>query len=161
MTFYFLSLHKIVECTWHFIVSLVEVQLIPEGWSCFVLYRLWSSKFFLLDSFSRKTVSSENKKRSYLHANVTATQIIWTGWWNFHPAQKIAQFAAIYPYGILTDAPMRCILFLPFMPLNRILRIWWPEKIKNEELLERTAHKPVRSIIGRRTCLWIGHTKKT
>ena len=42
--------------------------------------------------------------------------------------------------------------------LRRILRIRWPEKIRNEELWERMGQEPVKSIISRRKWSWIGHT---
>ena len=44
--------------------------------------------------------------------------------------------------------------------LRRILRIWWPEKIRNEELWERTSQELVKSIISRRKWSWIGHTQR-
>ena len=34
--------------------------------------------------------------------------------------------------------------------LRRILRIWWPEKISNENLGKMTNQEPVRRLIGRR-----------
>ena len=42
--------------------------------------------------------------------------------------------------------------------LRRILRIRRPEKIRNEELWERTGQEPVKSVISRRKWSWIGHT---
>ena len=42
--------------------------------------------------------------------------------------------------------------------LRRILRIRWPEKVRNEELWERTGQEPVKSVISRRKWSWIGHT---
>ena len=40
---------------------------------------------------------------------------------------------------------------------RRILRIRWAEKIRNEELWERTGQEPVKSVISRRKWSWIGH----
>ena len=42
--------------------------------------------------------------------------------------------------------------------LRRILRIQWPERIRNEELWERTGQITVEEEIGRRRWRWIGHT---
>ena len=42
--------------------------------------------------------------------------------------------------------------------LRRMLRIRWPEKIRNKELWERTGQEPVKSVISRRKWSWIGHT---
>ena len=42
--------------------------------------------------------------------------------------------------------------------LRRIHKIRWPEKIKNEDLLERAGQEPVAKQILRRKWGWIGHT---
>nr|KAG5697797.1 hypothetical protein BaRGS_016059 [Batillaria attramentaria] len=42
--------------------------------------------------------------------------------------------------------------------LRRIFNIRWPEKIRNEELLERAGQEPVAKQILRRKWGWIGHT---
>nr|KAG5710855.1 hypothetical protein BaRGS_027006 [Batillaria attramentaria] len=42
--------------------------------------------------------------------------------------------------------------------LRRIFNIRWPEKIRNEELWERTGQEPVAKQILRRKWGWIGHT---
>ena len=43
--------------------------------------------------------------------------------------------------------------------LRRILRIRWPEKIRNEEHWERSGQEPVKSVISRKKWSWInGHT---
>lgn len=42
--------------------------------------------------------------------------------------------------------------------LRRILRIRWPDKIRNEELWERTGQKMLSKEIGRRKWRWLGHT---
>ena len=42
--------------------------------------------------------------------------------------------------------------------LRRMLRIRWPEKIRNEGLWERTVQEPVKSVISRRKWSWIGQT---
>ena len=41
--------------------------------------------------------------------------------------------------------------------LRRIYKIRWPEKIKNEDLLERAGQEPVAKQILRRKWGWIGH----
>lgn len=42
--------------------------------------------------------------------------------------------------------------------LRRIFKIWWPDRIRNEELWERAKQDPITSQIGRRKWGWIGHT---
>ena len=42
--------------------------------------------------------------------------------------------------------------------LRRLLRFWWPEKIRNEELWDRTGQEPVKSVTSRRKWSWIEHT---
>ena len=42
--------------------------------------------------------------------------------------------------------------------LRRILKIRWPERIRNEELWARTGQAPVDEELGRRRWRWIGHT---
>ena len=42
--------------------------------------------------------------------------------------------------------------------VQQILRIRWPEKIRNEEQWERMGQEPVKSVISRRKWSWIGHT---
>ena len=42
--------------------------------------------------------------------------------------------------------------------LRRILKIRWPETIRNEELWERTRQRPVDIEIKQRRWRWIGHT---
>nr|KAG5686089.1 hypothetical protein BaRGS_021341 [Batillaria attramentaria] len=42
--------------------------------------------------------------------------------------------------------------------LRRIFNIRWPEKIRNEELLERAGQEPATKQILRRKWGWIGHT---
>ena len=42
--------------------------------------------------------------------------------------------------------------------LRYIMGIWWPRKISNKELWERTRQEPVYSTIKRRCWKWIGHT---
>ena len=42
--------------------------------------------------------------------------------------------------------------------LRKIIRIRWPDKIRNEDLWERTCQKPVEEDIGKRKWKWIGHT---
>jgi hypothetical protein len=42
--------------------------------------------------------------------------------------------------------------------LRRILKIYWPKKIRNEELWERTQQRKIEEEIKRRRWGWIGHT---
>ena len=42
--------------------------------------------------------------------------------------------------------------------LRYILGIWYPERISNQELLERTAQEPVADVIRKRKWGWLGHT---
>lgn len=42
--------------------------------------------------------------------------------------------------------------------LRRILRIFWPNRISNEELHARAEHEPLEAVIKRRKWRWIGHT---
>ena len=42
--------------------------------------------------------------------------------------------------------------------LRRILKIHWPETIRNEELWQKTSQRPVEEDIMRRRWRWIGHT---
>jgi ribosomal protein L31E len=42
--------------------------------------------------------------------------------------------------------------------LRRILHIWWPNKITNEELWRKTNEKPILEQIRSRKWGWIGHT---
>ncbi len=42
--------------------------------------------------------------------------------------------------------------------LKRIFRIWWPNKISNEELWRKGKQEPVEKQILRRKWGWIGHT---
>ena len=42
--------------------------------------------------------------------------------------------------------------------LRRILRISWPETIRNEDLWERTGQKTIDRVIGTRRWRWMGHT---
>ena len=42
--------------------------------------------------------------------------------------------------------------------LRRILRIWWPNKISNKELWEKTNEEEIELQIKRRKWGWIGHS---
>ena len=42
--------------------------------------------------------------------------------------------------------------------LRRILRVRWPDRIRNEELWERTGQKNIAQELGQRRWRWIGHT---
>ena len=42
--------------------------------------------------------------------------------------------------------------------LRRILRVRWPDMIRNETLWQRTGQKPLAKELGQRRWRWIGHT---
>jgi hypothetical protein len=42
--------------------------------------------------------------------------------------------------------------------LRQIFRIWWPDRIRNEDLWQRAKQEPITQQIGRRKWGWIGHT---
>ena len=42
--------------------------------------------------------------------------------------------------------------------LRRILKVYWPETIRNIDLWERTDQEPVEISMKRRKWRWIGHT---
>ncbi|XP_062611961.1 uncharacterized protein LOC134273759 [Saccostrea cucullata] len=44
--------------------------------------------------------------------------------------------------------------------LRRILRIFWPNTISNEELYKKTNTTPLSQVIKRRKWLWIGHVRR-
>ena len=45
--------------------------------------------------------------------------------------------------------------------LRRILRIRWPDTIKNEDLWEKTGQESAKRTISRRKWSWIGHTLRS
>ena len=44
------------------------------------------------------------------------------------------------------------------MSKRYILGIWYPERISNQELLDRTEQEPVADVIRKRKWGWLGHT---
>jgi hypothetical protein len=42
--------------------------------------------------------------------------------------------------------------------LRKVLGIWWPNLMSNEEVWRRTNHEPINIIFKRRKWKWIGHT---
>ena len=42
--------------------------------------------------------------------------------------------------------------------LHTYIRVWWPRKITNKQLLDRTNQDPAETHIKKRTWKWIGHT---
>ena len=42
--------------------------------------------------------------------------------------------------------------------LRRIMRVFWPNRISNSDLLEATKQEPMNNILKRRRWRWIGHT---
>ena len=69
---------------------------------------------------------------------------------------------AVLLYGSETWAPTKtnCKKLQTFINgcLRRILRVQWMDKVRNEELWERTNQLPIEEEIGRRRWRWIGHT---
>ena len=41
--------------------------------------------------------------------------------------------------------------------LRKILRIFWPQKISNDQLLRQTKQEDIRTLVNRRRWRWIGH----
>ena len=41
--------------------------------------------------------------------------------------------------------------------LRKILRIFWPQKISNDELLKQTKQEDIRTLVIKRRWRWIGH----
>ena len=44
--------------------------------------------------------------------------------------------------------------------LRKVLRIFWPQKISNDQLLRQTKQEDIRTIITRRRWRWIGHVMR-
>ena len=42
--------------------------------------------------------------------------------------------------------------------LRKILKLKWTDKIRNEQLWERTGQVPIQTEVGRRRWKWVGHT---
>ena len=42
--------------------------------------------------------------------------------------------------------------------LRKILKLKWTDKIRNEQMWERTGQAPIQTEIGRRRWKWVGHT---
>ena len=58
----------------------------------------------------------------------------------------------------LTKSPLNKLQTFVNTCLRKILRIRWPETIRNEDLWERTGQNPLAKEIGRRKWRWLGHT---
>lgn len=58
----------------------------------------------------------------------------------------------------LTKNPLNRLQTFVNACLRKILRIRWPETIRNEELWERTVQNPLAEEIGRRKWRWLGQT---
>ncbi|XP_078580636.1 uncharacterized protein LOC144864435 [Branchiostoma floridae x Branchiostoma japonicum] len=58
----------------------------------------------------------------------------------------------------LTQANIKKLQTFINVRLRYILGIWWPNKISNHDLLEKTGQEPVEVTIRRRKWRWIGHT---
>ena len=44
--------------------------------------------------------------------------------------------------------------------LRRVMKIWWPRSIANDELLEKCYQLPIVNAIRRRKWSWFGHTQR-
>ena len=44
--------------------------------------------------------------------------------------------------------------------LRKILRIFWPQKISNDQLLRQTNQEDIRTLVNRRRWRWIGHVMR-
>ena len=44
--------------------------------------------------------------------------------------------------------------------LRKILRIFWPQKISNDQLLRQTKQEDIRTLVNRRRWRWIGHVMR-
>ena len=44
--------------------------------------------------------------------------------------------------------------------LREILRIFWPQKISNNQLLRQTKQEDIRTLVNRRRWRWIGHVMR-
>ena len=83
-----------------------------------------------------------------------------------HPRAKLRVFEsnvkAVLLYGSetwkLTKGVKQKLQVFINKRLRNILRIWWPRRIRYEELLTQTGQQLVEQQIRQRTCGWIGHT---
>ncbi|XP_041356848.1 uncharacterized protein LOC121374038 [Gigantopelta aegis] len=57
----------------------------------------------------------------------------------------------------MTEKDMSRLSSFHTTSLRRILRIFWPRKISNEQVLEETNQESMRTIITRRRWKWISH----
>ena len=57
----------------------------------------------------------------------------------------------------MTEADLNKLRSFHTTCLRRILRIFWPQKISNEDLLKRCKQEDMGTIITRRRWKWIGH----
>ena len=66
-----------------------------------------------------------------------------------------------YPRGPQTIVDLRFFYSEIFIPsvwcLRRIRRIFWPEKIRNEDLLKSCNMEPISACVRRRRLRWLGH----
>ena len=61
----------------------------------------------------------------------------------------------------MTDGDLRKLSTFYTKSIRCIIRIFWPEKITNEELFRRTGHEAMNEILLKRSLCrwkWIGHT---
>lgn len=58
----------------------------------------------------------------------------------------------------LTDALSRKLQTFINRCLRNILRIWWPQTVSNEDLLNSTRQLPIKNEIQKRKYGWLGHT---
>ena len=65
---------------------------------------------------------------------------------NFHNAHRMVQ-------GVINKLQVFVNICL-----RKILKLMWTDKIRNEQLWERTGQVPIQTEIGRRRWKWVGHT---
>ena len=57
----------------------------------------------------------------------------------------------------ITKAEEKRLESFPFTCLRKILRIWWPKRVRNETISEITGVNTINNEIRRRRWNWIGH----
>ena len=125
-------------------------------------------KFTYLGSVITKDGGAENDIRTRIGKASTAFKSLSNVWKskNLRTETKIRLFntnvKSVLLYGAETWKHNRPLVskLQSFINrcLRRILRIYWPQTISNEELWKTTNQEPIETTIRRRTWRWIGHT---
>ena len=58
----------------------------------------------------------------------------------------------------MTETDLKKLSTFHTKNLRRIKRVFWPQRIKNEELLDQCGHKSMEELLQHRRWQWIGHT---